>query len=48
MTNIYYYEHAVGKFLPTRTGAAWWVMGRSPYGETIRKACAPEVGALIG
>jgi hypothetical protein len=26
----------------------WWVMARSPYVESIRKAYAPAVGTLIG
>jgi hypothetical protein len=31
-----------------RTGPAWWVMARSHYVWTIRKACAPAMGTLIG
>jgi hypothetical protein len=26
----------------------WWVMSRSPYVLSIRKACVPAVGTLIG
>jgi hypothetical protein len=27
--------------------AAWWVMARSPYVYSIRKACAPAVATLM-
>jgi hypothetical protein len=33
---------------PTRTGPAWCVVTRSPFVYSIRKACAPAVGTLIG
>jgi hypothetical protein len=33
---------------PIRTGLAWWLMARSFYVWSIRKACASAGGALIG
>jgi hypothetical protein len=33
---------------PIRTVPAWWVMALSPYELSIRKACVPAVGTLIG
>jgi hypothetical protein len=33
---------------PTRTGPERWVMARSPFEKSIKKACAPAVGILIG
>jgi hypothetical protein len=33
---------------PTNPHWAWWVMARSPYVLTIRKACTPAVGTVIG
>jgi hypothetical protein len=33
---------------PTNPHWAWWVIARSPYVQSIRRACAQAMGILIG